>query len=103
MIHILGRCYALGVKIHYLFAALDATGLATVRKSKWHMRLSAPMGALANDPRIVLADEPTGNLDTKNSQRAFELLKTIVQQKQMALLLVTHNRRSRKLAIGYMR
>jgi ABC-type lipoprotein export system ATPase subunit len=67
------------------------------------MRLSAPMGALANDPRIVLADEPTGNLDTKNSQRAFELLKTIVQQKQMALLLVTHNRRSRKLAIGYMR
>jgi len=38
-----------------------------------------------------LADEPRGNLDTKNSQRAFELLKTIVQQKQMALLLVTHN------------
>jgi lipoprotein-releasing system ATP-binding protein len=47
--------------------------------------------ALANHPRIVLADEPTGNLDTKNSQRAFQLLKTIVQQKQMALLLVTHN------------
>ena len=47
--------------------------------------------ASANHPRIVLADEPTRNLDTKNSQRAFELLKTIVQQKQMALLLVTHN------------
>jgi len=47
--------------------------------------------ASANHPRIVLADEPRGNLDTKNSQRAFELLKTIVQQKQMALLLVTHN------------
>ena len=47
--------------------------------------------ALANDPRVVLADEPTGNLDTKNSQRAFELLKNIVQQNQMALLLVTHN------------
>src|SRR5205807_2182768 len=47
--------------------------------------------ALANDPRVVLADEPTGNLDTKNSQRAFELLKSIVQQNQMALLLVTHN------------
>ena len=47
--------------------------------------------ALANEPRIVLADEPTGNLDTKNSQRAFELLRTIVQQRQMALLLVTHN------------
>lgn len=47
--------------------------------------------ALANDPRVVLADEPTGNLDTKNSQRAFELLKSIVHQRQMALLLVTHN------------
>jgi lipoprotein-releasing system ATP-binding protein len=47
--------------------------------------------ALANHPRIVLADEPTGNLDTKNSQRAFELLRSIVQQRQMALLLVTHN------------
>ena len=47
--------------------------------------------ALANHPRIVLADEPTGNLDTKNSQRAFELLRSIVRQRQMALLLVTHN------------
>ena len=47
--------------------------------------------ALANHPRTVLADEPTGNLDTKNSQRAFELLRSIVQQRQMALLLVTHN------------
>jgi len=47
--------------------------------------------ALANDPRVILADEPTGNLDTKNSQRAFELLQRIVQEKQMALLLVTHN------------
>ena len=47
--------------------------------------------ALANDPRVILADEPTGNLDTANSHRAFELLQSIVQQKQKALLLVTHN------------
>jgi lipoprotein-releasing system ATP-binding protein len=47
--------------------------------------------ALANDPRIILADEPTGNLDTDNSRRAFELLQGIVQEKQKALLLVTHN------------
>lgn len=47
--------------------------------------------ALANEPRVILADEPTGNLDTKNSQRAFELLQEIVQQREMALLLVTHN------------
>jgi lipoprotein-releasing system ATP-binding protein len=48
--------------------------------------------ALANDPQVILADEPTGNLDTKNSQRAFELLANLVRERQKALLLVTHNR-----------
>jgi lipoprotein-releasing system ATP-binding protein len=47
--------------------------------------------ALANDPRVILADEPTGNLDTKNSQRAFELLQQMVMRGEKALLLVTHN------------
>ena len=47
--------------------------------------------ALANDPRVILADEPTGNLDTKNSQRAFELLQEMVIRGEKALLLVTHN------------
>jgi lipoprotein-releasing system ATP-binding protein len=47
--------------------------------------------ALANDPQIILADEPTGNLDTENSRRAFDLLQNIVQERQKALLLVTHN------------
>ena len=48
--------------------------------------------ALANDPQVILADEPTGNLDTNNSQRAFELLAEIVRERERALLLVTHNR-----------
>jgi lipoprotein-releasing system ATP-binding protein len=47
--------------------------------------------SLANDPRVILADEPTGNLDTKNSERAFELLQTLVKQGDKALLLATHN------------
>jgi len=47
--------------------------------------------ALANDPQVILADEPTGNLDTRNSQRAFELLANLVREQQKALLLVTHN------------
>jgi len=47
--------------------------------------------ALANDPEVILADEPTGNLDTDNSRRAFELLRGLVQEKQKALFLVTHN------------
>ena len=48
--------------------------------------------ALANDPQVILADEPTGNLDTRNSQRAFELLANLVRERGRALLLVTHNR-----------
>ncbi len=47
--------------------------------------------SLANDPRVILADEPTGNLDTKNSNRAFELLQDVVVRGGKALLLVTHN------------
>ncbi|MEI8314979.1 MAG: ABC transporter ATP-binding protein [Verrucomicrobiota bacterium] len=47
--------------------------------------------ALANDPPVLLADEPTGNLDTTNAERVFELLKALVQREQKALLLVTHN------------
>ncbi len=47
--------------------------------------------ALANDPQVILADEPTGNLDTENSHRAFDLLKKVVREGNKALLLVTHN------------
>src|SRR5712664_913692 len=47
--------------------------------------------ALANDPSVILADEPTGNLDTANSERAFELLQNLVHQRGKALLLATHN------------
>ena len=47
--------------------------------------------SLANNPRVILADEPTGNLDTANAARAFHLLQKIVQEERKALLLVTHN------------
>ncbi len=47
--------------------------------------------ALANDPKVILADEPTGNLDTANSERAFDLLRDLVHKRGKALLLATHN------------
>lgn len=47
--------------------------------------------ALANDPQVILADEPTGNLDTVNSNRVFALLTNLVKRENKALLLVTHN------------
>ena len=47
--------------------------------------------SLANDPKILLADEPTGNLDTENSARVFKLLTELVKREHKALLLATHN------------
>ncbi len=47
--------------------------------------------ALANQPTILLADEPTGNLDVKNSAMVFELLTKLAQEQGQAVVLVTHN------------
>jgi putative ABC transport system ATP-binding protein len=46
--------------------------------------------AFANSPKILLADEPTGNLDTKNGQHIFELMKDLHRQNDVTLILVTH-------------
>ena len=46
--------------------------------------------ALANEPEILLADEPTGNLDSVNSARIMEILTGIQKQRGMTLIIVTH-------------
>lgn len=47
--------------------------------------------ALANQPSIILADEPTGNLDVKNSALVFDLLTRLAKDNGQAVILVTHN------------
>jgi len=47
--------------------------------------------ALANQPAIILADEPTGNLDVKNSGIVFDLLTRLAKENGQAVVLVTHN------------
>ena len=47
--------------------------------------------ALANDPQIILADEPTGNLDSLNTNKIYELLKEINSKTRQTFLIVTHN------------
>ena len=47
--------------------------------------------ALANEPAIILADEPTGNLDQKNSGIVFDLLTRLAKENGQAIILVTHN------------
>ncbi|MGD0579824.1 MAG: ABC transporter ATP-binding protein, partial [Bryobacteraceae bacterium] len=46
--------------------------------------------SLANDPEILLADEPTGNLDSENSARIMALLAGIQARRNMTLIVVTH-------------
>jgi len=46
--------------------------------------------ALANDPTILLADEPTGNLDSVNTGHIMEILRGIREQRGMTLVIVTH-------------
>jgi lipoprotein-releasing system ATP-binding protein len=58
--------------------------------------------ALANDPPLVLADEPTGSLDSKNSEAVFVILRDLVRDRGKTILAVTHdvalaNRTDRRL------
>ncbi len=54
---------------------------------------TAIVRALANQPRLVLADEPTGNLDSKSSDRVFEVMREINQETGVAFVMVTHDNR----------
>jgi predicted ABC-type transport system involved in lysophospholipase L1 biosynthesis ATPase subunit len=49
--------------------------------------------ALINDPAIIFADEPTGNLDTTNGNLIVELLLALAREKQKTLVVVTHDQR----------
>jgi putative ABC transport system ATP-binding protein len=47
--------------------------------------------ALMNNPSIILADEPTGNLDSKTGQEVFDLLKDLSRKYHRTIIMVTHN------------
>ncbi|MBI3234388.1 MAG: ABC transporter ATP-binding protein [Bacteroidetes bacterium] len=47
--------------------------------------------ALINDPLIIMGDEPTGNLDKKNSDMVFDIFNSIVNDKKQTMLIVTHD------------
>ena len=78
-------------------ALLDKMGLA-----KWADNLATNMSggqqqrvaiarALANKPALILADEPTGNLDSKSSDLVFDLMRQVNVESGTAFLIVTHN------------
>lgn len=47
--------------------------------------------ALINDPLIIMGDEPTGNLDSKNTQVVFEIFKQLTQEHNQTIIAVTHD------------
>jgi len=76
---------------------LDKVGLLDRRShypkeiSGGQIQRAAIARALINQPKIILADEPTGNLDSKNSEAIIDLFKTIRQQLGTTIIVVTHN------------
>ena len=61
------------------------------------MQRTALARAVAHQPALVLADEPTGNLDSTNSVRVLELLRELNDETGVAVLLATH---SADIAVG---
>jgi putative ABC transport system ATP-binding protein len=53
--------------------------------------------ALANDPQLILADEPTGNLDAKNAQKITQVLQ-LLKEKEKTVIVSTHDQQIRELA-----
>jgi putative ABC transport system ATP-binding protein len=49
--------------------------------------------ALANNPRFLLMDEPTGNIDSKNAMEIIQLVKRLNQEKGITMIMVTHDQR----------
>jgi len=48
--------------------------------------------ALVHEPRLVLADEPTGNLDLETGEQMLDLLETLVRERGVTMLMATHSR-----------
>jgi lipoprotein-releasing system ATP-binding protein len=79
--HGLLEAVGLGAKTHRLGTQLSGGEQQRVAVAR----------ALANQPTILLADEPTGNLDVRNSNLVFDLLTRLAKENGQAVVLVTHN------------
>jgi ABC-type lipoprotein export system ATPase subunit len=95
---LLGMSFGPGANRDQAVALLQRVGLGDRLKhyprqlSTGQQQRVAVARALANRPKLVLADEPTGNLDHQNSRDALKLIREACQENGAALLLVSHDR-----------
>jgi lipoprotein-releasing system ATP-binding protein len=78
-----------------LIAAVGLSGRLTHRPTELsggEQQRTAVARALALDPSVVLADEPSGNLDHLNAERLHELFVRLVRELEVSMVVVTHNR-----------
>jgi len=75
--------FGLGARIHHAPDALSGGEQQRVAVAR----------ALAGEPQVLLADEPTGNLDSKTASALFEELHTLARERGIAILWATHNER----------
>ena len=94
---LLGMSFGAGVDQDFARALLERVGLQH-RLDHYPRQLSTGQQqrvsvarALANRPRLVLADEPTGNLDAKNARESLALIRDACRENGAALLLVSHD------------
>ncbi|MSR06878.1 MAG: ABC transporter ATP-binding protein [Gemmatimonadetes bacterium] len=93
----LGMLFGVGVDAGRAKALLERVGLGhrlhhrPVQLSLGQQQRVAVARALANHPMLVLADEPTGNLDQHHSAEAIELIREVCREQNAALLLVSHD------------
>jgi lipoprotein-releasing system ATP-binding protein len=83
----------------YVSGLLDRVGLAEQANkhpdtmSGGQNQRCAIIRALANQPKIVLADEPTGNLDSRSGNEVFKIMREMNREKGVAFIMVTHDDR----------
>ena len=92
------RCGPAGARRGRALRLLDKLGVAE-QADKFPAALSggqqqrvAVARALANEPRLLLADEPTGNLDSHNAESLLTLLAALVRDEGLTVVMVTHER-----------